>query len=228
MQKVGQLFYPDHETKFTELGKDVVKLGRKDRQAAYRYVKRWRRALDIGANVGVFSRAFARRFDEVIAFEPMPRARKCLALNVPSNVCVQPFAMTDKCGPVKMYKTSSCGASFICNHPEVVRPIEDLKPSKVVKVEGRTLDSFDFNAVDLIKLDIQGSEYAALLGARETILRHRPVILIEEKAASVEKVGAAAHAEWLAIIAKTGELLKSYGMTAKEKAKTDRVYVFED
>jgi FkbM family methyltransferase len=228
MQKVGPLLYPDHETKFVELGKDVMKLGRKDRRAAYKYVKQWRRALDVGANVGVFSRAFAKKFDEVVAFEPMPRTRKCLAKNVPGNVRVKPYAVTDRSGPLKMYTTLSCGASFICDHPEVVRPIDELEPSKVVKVEGRSLDSFEFDAVDLIKLDIQGSEYAALVGARETILRHRPVILIEEKAASVEKVGAAAHAEWLEIIAKTGDLLRSYGMTAKERAKTDRVYVFED
>ena len=228
MQKVGPLLYPKAETKFTQHGKDIVKLGRKDRRAAYKYVKQWRRALDVGANVGVFSCAFAKRFDEVVAFEPMPRTRKCLALNVPANVRVEPYAVTDQCGALKMYTASSCGASFICDHPEVVRPIEDLEPSKMVKVETQSLDSFDFSAVDLIKLDIQGSEYAALVGARETILRHRPVVLIEEKAASVEKVGAAAHAEWLEIIAKTAELLRSYGMTAKEKAKTDRVYVFED
>lgn len=32
--------------------------------------------------------------------------------------------------------------------------------------------------VDVIKLDIEGSEVAALLGARETILRHRPMLAI--------------------------------------------------
>jgi hypothetical protein len=127
-----------------------------------------------------------------------------------------------------MYRANGSGASFVCNHPQVACPEVDLDSERVAQVEARTLDSFEFDAVDLIKLDIQGAEYAALVGARETIERHRPVILVEEKAASVEKVGTAVHDAWLETITKTDELLRSYGMTPKEKAKTDRVYVFED
>jgi FkbM family methyltransferase len=228
MQKVGPLFYPDHETKFTRHGKDIVKLGRKDRGAAYKYVKKWRRALDVGANAGVFSCAFAKRFDEVVAFEPMPLTRECLEANVPPNVRVEGCAVSDEEGVLQMFRAGGSGASFVCNHPQVACPTVDFDSSRIAEVEARPLDSFEFDAVDLIKLDIQGAEYAALVGARETIERHRPVILVEEKAASAEKVGAEVHAHWLETIARTGDLLRTYGMTPKEKAKTDRVYVFED
>lgn len=227
MFKIGSLFFPDGETHFNQFGDNIRKYGERDRAAAYAYVKRWRRAVDVGANVGIFACDFASRFEDVVAFEPMPPTRECLRLNAPSNVRVEPFAVTDEPGLLEMYNTPSSGASFICSHPQVVRPFDDLEASKVVEVEGRTIDSFEFEAVDLIKLDIQGAEYAALVGARETILRHRPVILVEEKAASVQKVGAAVNAAQAETIAKTSELLRSYGMTAKEKAQTDRVYVFE-
>ncbi|MBA3835829.1 MAG: FkbM family methyltransferase [Sphingomonas sp.] len=158
----------------------------------------------------------------------MPRTRECLIVNAPSNVQIEPFAVTDGPALLEMYQTPSSGASFVCSHPQVVTPIEDLEASKVVEVEGRTIDSFEFDAVDLIKLDIQGAEYPALVGARQTILRHRPVIMVEEKAASVQKVGAAVNAAQAESIKETAALLRSYGMTAKEKAQTDRVYVFED
>lgn len=218
MIRVGGLLFPDTEKHFTQFGNAVEEYGKPDRQAAYAYVKRWRRALDVGANVGIFSRDFATRFDEVVAFEPMPRTRECLALNIPSNVRIEPVAVANKHGVLKMYRTKASGGSFICNHPKIVTP--EISPeTKTYEVQVRTIDSFNFDAVDLIKLDIQGAEYVALIGARETILKHRPVIMVEEKPFSD------AHAEQIKMTSKL--LRKSYGMSAKEKVKTDRIYVFE-
>lgn len=219
MIKVGSFFFPDGETHFTQLGDAVGEYGKLDRDAAYGYVKRWRRALDIGANVGIFSRDFASRFGEVVAFEPVARTRDCLALNVPPNVQIEPYAIADHPGVLQMYPvTMNSGGSFICNHPQIPIGSLILDRESLVEVEVRTIDSYHYDAVDLIKLDIQGAEYPAIVGAEETIRHHRPVILIEQKAAVPEQ------AEW---IKKTSRLLRSWGLTPKEKARSDRVYVFE-
>jgi FkbM family methyltransferase len=228
MLKVGNLFFPDGEKHFKQFGEKIRKYGKHDRLAAYQYVKHWRCAVDVGANVGIFSCDFANRFEKVVAFEPMPLTRECLIINAPKNVRVEPFAITDEPAVLDMYQTPSSGASFVCSHPQVVTPFDEFEPGRVVQVEGRALDSFQFEAVDLIKLDIQGAEYAALVGARETILRHRPVVMVEEKVPSVEKVGPAANAAMAENIERVAQLLRSYGMTAKEKVTTDRIYVFED
>ncbi len=220
MFQSGGLYFPDGEKHFTQFGDSVVQYQQCDRDAAYAYVRSWRRVLDVGANVGIFARDFATKFEEVVAFEPMPPARECLALNIPPNVRIEPFAVADQLGVLEMYPTvKNCGGSFISNHPQIMVPEEvQLKRKRAVEVEVRTIDSFNFDAVDLIKLDVQGAEYAALIGARETIVQHRPVIMIEEKAFSEE------HAEF---IKKAADLLVSYGMTPKEKAQSDRVYVFD-
>lgn len=220
MIKIGGLYFPDGEMQFTQYGDAVGDYQKRDRDAVYPYVKNWRRALDIGANVGIFSRAFAEKFDEVVAFEPMPPTRECLMLNVPANVRVEPYALADEPGILKMYRTKGSGASFICDHAQVMIPEGvQLKQGRIVEVEVRTIDSYQFDAVDLMKMDIQGAEYAALIGARETILRHRPVIMVEEKPFSE------AHREF---VRKTTDLLMSLGMKPKEKAQSDRIFVFED
>jgi FkbM family methyltransferase len=219
MFELGGYFLPDGETKMIPYANMLDELGQEARNRAYSYVKAWRRALDVGANVGIYSRDFATRFKDVAAFEPVPSTRECLALNVPSNVRIEPVGLADAPGVLKMYNMKSCGASFICNHPQVVTPEGlRLKTVRTIEVEVRTIDSFDYDAVDLIKLDIQGAEYLALLGARETILRHQPVILVEEKAFNE------AHAKF---IQKASALLISYGMTPKEQVGADRIYVFE-
>lgn len=46
-------------------------------------------------------------------------------------------------------------------------------------VNVRTLDSFDFRDIDLIKYDIEGAEYEAILGSLETIKRNVPDIIFE-------------------------------------------------
>jgi FkbM family methyltransferase len=226
MIEIGGLFFPAGETHFQYFGDKVRKYGKRDRLAAYQYVRNWRRSLDVGANVGIFACDFAHRFEEVVAFEPVPATRDCLAANAPRNVRIEPYAISDQDGLLNMYQTPSSGASFVCSHPDVTTPFDELDADKIVEVEARTIDSFEFDAVDLIKLDIQGAEYPALVGARETILRHRPVVMVEEKAASVDKVGPEVHAAQLEQIARTAELLVSYGMTPKEKVTTDRVYIF--
>ncbi|MBA3835105.1 MAG: hypothetical protein H0X53_04545 [Sphingomonas sp.] len=73
MLKIGSLFFPDGETHFQQFGSKVSEYGRRDREVAYSYVKHWRRAVDVGANVGIFARDFASKFEKVVAFEPMPR-----------------------------------------------------------------------------------------------------------------------------------------------------------
>jgi hypothetical protein len=47
------------------------------------------------------------------------------------------------------------------------------------KAELRSIDSFAFSNVSFIKIDVEGYEDEVLEGARLTIARHRPVIMIE-------------------------------------------------
>lgn len=49
---------------------------------------------------------------------------------------------------------------------------------KEVNCEVKTLDEFDLSP-SFIKIDVQGFEYEVLEGARKTIQKHRPVLLIE-------------------------------------------------
>ena len=43
----------------------------------------------------------------------------------------------------------------------------------------RTLDSYNFQNVDIIKIDVEGFEIPVLNGAKQTILSQQPVIQIE-------------------------------------------------
>ena len=194
-----------------------------DRDEAFSYVRDWTLALDVGANIGIFTKAFAERFEKVVAFEPIPEIRACLERNVPANVTVEPFAVSDRPGEVIMQQTvKSSGGSYIANHPEIAVPaVANLAGHRAIPVQVRTLDSFGFERVGLIKLDIQGAEYLALKGAKETISRCRPVVLIEEKPRKDDPLD-------LENARRASEFLLALGMVPKGKPVGDRSYVFED
>jgi FkbM family methyltransferase len=134
------------------------------------------RAIDVGANVGVYTYAFARAGATVEAFEPQ---RDCaLVLNQ--------FAA--RSSGVRVHQVALGAAA---ERAELHIPLEDGRsrrgeasltssgPGSTEVVEIRPLDSFDFSGVALIKIDVEGSEASVIEGARETIARHRPLLLVE-------------------------------------------------
>ena len=83
---VGGFYLRRDDAHFVQLGDALGEYQQKVRTAAYRHVRSWKVALDVGGHVGIFSRDFARRFERVHAFEPMPPNRLCLERNAAPNV----------------------------------------------------------------------------------------------------------------------------------------------
>jgi FkbM family methyltransferase len=124
--------------------------------------------IDVGAHVGTWAFNFAHWFKQLEAFEPVTEHRECFALNVTApNVALHPYALGERPGRVAIrVDPFSTGGSFVQGKGDV---------------EMRTLDSFNFNDVDCIKLDNEGFEEFALRGALDTIERCSPTICVEQK-----------------------------------------------
>jgi len=134
------------------------------RDKALKYVRQWRNCLDIGSNIGQWTRPLAQRFDKVICFEPNPNFRECWQRNIKeSNTELYPYGLSD----------SEHTARQGFNSTVLEQGDGDI--------QCRTLDSFHLENVDLVKIDVDGHEVPLLEGARETLARSNPVINIEMK-----------------------------------------------
>ena len=77
-------WFPDTEDHFPKmLDKSISKGGPAEyqyqvRDRSLQFVTNKRVALDIGANVGLWSRSLVKHFETVVAFEPVPMFRDCL------------------------------------------------------------------------------------------------------------------------------------------------------
>ena len=177
MKQLGGNWFPDHEVHMGEWMKapknQIIVDGRQTYQwrkqvAALGYVKRWDVALDVGGHVGLWSWHLAKRFGQVHAFEPVAEHRACFELNVAAeNVTLHPVALGKAPGRVAMW--SEPGSSGNTQ----VRGDGDI--------EMRTLDSYEFETVDFLKIDCEGYELYVLQGAVDMLQRCRPVICVEQK-----------------------------------------------
>lgn len=137
-------------------------------------------AIDIGANKGVYSHTLAKLCRHVHAFEPNPKIFRILTRYLPDNVTPHHVALSDRNGVAELVIPSYTAGGY-SNQGASLDPAKKKAPFGfgVVDVPSRTLDSFNFQNVGFIKIDVEGFEEAVVRGAMATIRRERPTILIE-------------------------------------------------
>jgi FkbM family methyltransferase len=151
-----------------------------------RFLKEGMVVLDVGANEGYYTVLASKCVGpggRVIGFEPSPRERRRLRMNLWMNQCanvrVEGLAMGSEEGQVNLHVVQ--GAETGCNS---LRPPDIQGRTRPVQVAVTTLDQFlrrnAIPRIDFIKMDIEGAELSALQGAAG-LLRTlpRPVLLIE-------------------------------------------------
>lgn len=137
--------------------------------------------LDIGPAFGSYTFTAAVQGARVYAVEPSEFCRAVLTENVAANPELSPQIQVVPAG---------VHAQSGWFEPEAGEFITDESKRDAVEKSGRELlevrsvddivSGLGLDRIDAIKLDVEGAEFGALLGARKTIARFRPRFLIEE------------------------------------------------
>lgn len=175
MKCVEGIWLPDHEEHLLQYAQTHGWSYQDHKlQAALKYVENWTRVIDVGAHVGLWSKSLVEFFDHVEAFEPVEDHRECFEKNV-SGANLYPYALSDKETRLAMkVEGGSSGDSYVHG---------------AGNIEARTLDSFGFEDVGFIKIDCEGYELFVVRGAKETLLKNRPVLIVEQKPRKAKKYG---------------------------------------
>jgi FkbM family methyltransferase len=143
--------------------------------------------IDVGANVGPITLLLAKQVGaagRVAAVEPGPPYRDRLEANLTLNprlrdrVVVIAAGLSNRDGTLN-WQADPNAPFNACMH--------DVKPwgrtGSIVPVPVTTLDalaaSLTWPKVDFIKIDVEGMEWEVLLGGRDLLARHRPIVLFE-------------------------------------------------
>jgi FkbM family methyltransferase len=161
-----------------------------DEENFHRLLHRPGTLVDIGAHDGLLTIPLARLpGSRVLAFEPLPSAfaRLQAALratfgDVPANVVCHHLALGDHEGSITLAMPVLDGVAqeqWASTAKDYAAHISARVTVERFTVPMRTLDDFALADVTAIKLDAEGAEYEILRGARETLLRCRPVLTLE-------------------------------------------------
>ena len=170
--------------------------------------KKLRRIIDIGAWWGPWSLFWQPHAEKLEIFEPNKKILPKLEHNISTynNCTLHKTALGEYKGTVSMEYDTHSGT----NH------VTDNEYNKDILIN--TLDSYNFDNVDIVKIDVEGYEMPVLKGAKHTIMTNSPMIQIEGNS-SGQRYGIHKTQIW--------ELLTSWGMTRIEKKWPDQVWTFK-
>lgn len=147
--------------------------------------------IDVGANVGFFTRLFARHLGpngQVIAIEPEARNASDLRAMLAREGLAQRVTV------VQALAADAEGERLLAIDP--LHPANHHIGAQGLPTPARTLDSLASQAqrVSLIKIDVQGAEMLVLGGAQAVLRQHRPALYIEVSDADLRRFGTSAEA----------------------------------
>lgn len=144
--------------------------------------------LDIGAHAGSWTRPLSQLVGidgHVFAFEALPYYAKVLKTTLfllrILNVSIINRIVTDHTDPTKLVFRDSDGKR-LTGFTHIAGPTENT--DQAVLVDSTTVDNFlsnqDIKArIAFVKIDVEGAEFFVVRGARETIIKYRPVLYLE-------------------------------------------------
>ena len=138
--------------------------------------------IDIGANIGQYTLLASKIVGEtgvVVSVEAVPdtfsKLNNNISINYLKNVASHNIALSDSEGFTTFHlgHYGNSGAS-------------SLKPTintgaREIKVRTNTLDNllYSLNAIDFIKIDVEGAEFMVLSGGKKTLEKFKPMIILE-------------------------------------------------
>ncbi len=178
-ERIKHLILPDRLYLWSLVRRRLGK-GEKELHIISSIVRQGGTSIDVGANKGVYAWLMSRISEQVVAFEPNPKIHALLEGAVPPNVETHAVALSNESGAADLILPIQRSGRY-ANQGATLQS-KKLPPDKgfgIVRVEQRRLDDYRFSGVTFIKIDVEGYELEVLEGARETLRRERPTLLVE-------------------------------------------------
>lgn len=139
--------------------------------------------LDIGANVGAYLFVLENKLkpENIYAFEPNAKLYKRLK-RLFSNINIFDVALSNEHTEAE-FKIPIINGENIHTRGTLQVDFHEENEERTIlqKVKVRTLDELNLSIdrIDFIKIDVEGNEMLTLRGAKNTILKHHPTLMVE-------------------------------------------------
>jgi len=134
-------------------------------------------AVDVGANIGIYTYLMSRHARHVVAYEPNPMLARRLRALFP-RADIRNAAVSSRAGVVRLGMPVQNGRP-LHELASIADTFEDSAEREVFDVDAVTLDGERLGNVGFLKVDVERHEREALGGALEMIRRCRPIVMTE-------------------------------------------------
>lgn len=174
----GKMLYNEYDTC---IGKSLELYGewaQEEIEFLKPYIPRGGVCIDVGANIGTHTLAFANAVGPegtVASFEPERINFQLLCANIALNQCLNIWTF-----PFAVGETSKTVRFPHLNYNQSINfgMVTEIKEGGYF-VKAYPLDHLELPCIDLIKIDVEGQEPEVILGAKEIIRQYQPFIYAE-------------------------------------------------
>lgn len=197
--------------------------------------------IDVGAHLGETAKRYRSMFPTatIHCFEPYPPSFATLrgATAADARIRTHALAIGDSVGAAVLHSNRSSATNSLL--PSDARGHgywggEVLSTDATVEIAMTTLDRFcaevSLSHIDILKLDVQGAEYAALMGARDLLAAHAIDIVYMEMITAPTYIGQRELHDYLALFRSLGYVLFDFYNPVRKNGRllqTDNLMVSE-
>ena len=184
MKKIGKWWCPEDTDIVTSVISMIIKESftcNDSLEKAFKYVKNFNNAIDVGCWIGDSTKIIAQSFKTVEGFEANPLVFECCVENLKDrnllNCKIYNIGLSNQKGKLLFYNGKSHFSGWISAKTTFL----ETSISNRIEVNAATLDNLNYQQIDFIKIDVDSHEGFLLDGARKFLKDNSPVILIEIK-----------------------------------------------
>ena len=185
-----KFFFPEGFLLKRRLQRSIKRSDEQEINLVKKFIKSGTDSIDVGVYRGVYSYEMSKYSEKVHSFEPNPIIFKYINKNLKKfikNINLYNFALSNQNKTMNLkipIRNSNSNKEIFEEYYEMgkatIHNENNIENYENFEIQTKTIDELSFdNKISFIKIDVEGHELEVIEGAKNTIKRDKPVLLVE-------------------------------------------------
>ena len=185
-----KFFFPEGFLLKRRLQRSIKRNDEQEINLVKKFIKPGSDSIDVGVYRGVYSYEMSKYSEKVHSFEPNPIIFKYINKNLKKfikNIHLYNFALSNQNKTINLkipIRNSNSNKEIFEEYYEMGRATihneNNFENYENFEIQTKTIDELSFdNKISFIKIDVEGHELEVIEGAKNTIKKDKPILLVE-------------------------------------------------
>ena len=185
-----KFFFPEGFLLKRRLQRSIKRSDEQEINLVKKFIKSGTDSIDVGVYRGVYSYEMSKYSEKVHSFEPNPIIFKYINKNLKKfikNIHLYNFALSNQNKTMNLkipIRNSNSNKEIFEEYYEMgkatIHNENNFENYENFEIQTKKIDEFNFdNKISLIKIDVEGHELEVIEGAKNTIKKDKPILLVE-------------------------------------------------